>query len=96
MRTIPVLRKQLVDLAVRVNDGGLGAEAAEILAIVKDMHRRPAVRKSARRQRPLTDALVEAIREIAADNPDLSYMEMAAVLDVSIGRVSEVLAGKRG
>lgn len=71
------------------------AMADALAAVERRLYRRPAVRKAPVQAAPLTPALIEQIRERAAQNPTATQAQIAAALDLNPGRVSEVLAGQR-
>jgi hypothetical protein len=59
------------------------------------MVRRPAVRTTPVKHRPLTPRLKAAIRSYAKLQPDASQVQIGRRFGVNPGRVSEALAGKR-
>jgi hypothetical protein len=67
----------------------------EVCWLVDELSRRPAVRRAPRTSEPMTPELKAKIRAYAHANPRLGYMEIAAVFNVSLGRVSEAIRGKR-
>lgn len=93
MKTIPEIRKRLLELANQPHSMG-AVVADELRAIEKDLHRRPCVRRAGKRL-SMTDAKRQEIKAYAAQFPDISYQELAHVLDTNTGRISEVLAGNR-
>lgn len=95
MRTIPQLREELTDIAIRLRAEQQGPLADAIDEIVQNMHRRKSVRRAPAKQRALTEELRERIRTYAALNPSRTYMEIAGEFNVNSGRVSEAVAGYR-
>lgn len=92
MKTIPEIRKELLELATHLNSPRL---KSKLKSLVKQMYRRPTVRRAATESTPMTPALRSRIRAFAAANPRMSYIKMAPRFRVSTGRISEALAGKR-
>lgn len=89
--TLPECRKALTKITLRLPD----PLKAEVLDIVEQMKRRPAVRKTSAKSQPITPELRENILRYAARNPNASQGEMGAVFGVNSGRVSEAMAGFR-
>lgn len=87
-RTIPELRERLSVLAIELG-------CPELEEIARDMRRRPAVRKARPRSPTVTEDMAERIRAYAEAHPAANYMQIATAFNVSNGRVSEALAGKR-
>lgn len=75
------------------------AEMENALAVVKavraEMHNRSPVDRVARVSKPLTDEHRATIRTLKEKNPGMAQHQIAALLGVDSGRVSEVLAGIR-
>lgn len=71
--------------------------AAAIRKIVaENLHRRPPARPVVRGQsRKMTPQLRRSIASYLEQNPEMSYLEVAKVFNVSTARVSEIKAGKR-
>ena len=70
--------------------------AKEITKLTKEMERRPPVRKARRRRRKVTPEIIASVKQMAAQFPDMLLDEIAQAHDIDGGRVSEILAGKRG
>ena len=70
--------------------------AKEIAKLTKEMERRPPIRKARRRRRKVTPEIVASVKQMAAQFPDMLLDEIAQAHDIDGGRVSEILAGKRG
>ncbi|UMO76011.1 hypothetical protein [Planktothrix phage Pra-JY27] len=100
MATIPELREALAivaaNLTLHPGDAKVATEAAETIRwAVSEMHRRTYVRKARPRSPPITPDKIIAIRAYAEQHRDANYMQIANAFQVSIGRVSEALGGKR-
>lgn len=100
MKTIPQVREELVDIAGTLvsgdnTDPATIAAGRKIRRLVREMYRRPYVRKAKTESNPVTNQMRQDIKRMARENPSLSYMSMAKVFKVATGRISEVLAGKR-
>ena len=102
---IPEVRERLLALAREIEPKGpttsviasrRGIWADEIRDLVSQLYRRPMAHTGNRRtSTPMSHELVMAIREMRKDNPTMTQTEIAHRLNVSSGRVSEVLRGKR-
>jgi hypothetical protein len=86
--TIPEIRVRLLELAERHN-------IQELHDLAMQLHRRPAIRKAPADSMPLTPEIERSIRDLACRHPSATYKRIANMAGVNIGRVSEVLAGKR-
>lgn len=99
-RTIPEIRERLCEIANQLKAIAIDLEARtlcdEVIDLALETKRRSPVRKAARRSLVCTDEVLETIRIFARHNPGMTYMQIAGRFNVSIGRVSEALAGKRG
>lgn len=69
-------------------------QARRIESLVRQMHRRKAVRRAAIEHAHVTPALRRQIKTYAISNPRMSYAKIGIRFNVSIGRVSEAVAGK--
>ena len=94
-KTIPQVRTELLAVATQLNTWGFPAPASRIKKLVKSLHRRPAVRRAVKEHATVTPSLRNKIRVFAEANPDMSYAKIGRRFNVSNGRVSEVVAGKR-
>lgn len=92
MKTIPMIRTELLEIADETRSNSL---SRRIKALVTQMYRRPPVRRAKVESVPFTPELARSIRGYARQNQDASYPVMARRFRVSIGRISEALAGKR-
>lgn len=94
-RTIPQIRERLDELAHEV--ALLFPDVAtELHALAEETKRRPPVRMAAPRARMVTDEIRERVRTYAHAHPKLSMREIGQRHGIDQGRVSEILAGKRG
>lgn len=89
---IPEIRDEMLVAAKETADPAL---QEKILRWERELHRRKPVRHTASRGRRMTDELADAIQRYAADFPGEGYLAMSLRFSVSIGRISEVLAGRR-
>lgn len=92
MKTIPQIRTELLEIADETRSANL---SRRIKSLVTQMYRRAPVRRAKIESVPFTPALAREIRGYARLNPKVSYPTMARRFTVSIGRISEALAGKR-
>lgn len=92
---IPEIRERIDALADYLEGQRYNATAKELRHLSNQMKRRPAVRKTAIKSKPLTDHLRAQIILEACMDPNLSQQELAGMFGVNPGRVSEVLRGKR-
>lgn len=67
----------------------------EILHLVKEINRRPMVRKAPRQALPITDERRRRLQSIAILSPEEGYQAIGEREGVNGGRVSEAVAGKR-
>lgn len=94
--TIPQIREEVQQLTAestqlarrqtRIN--------ARIDALMQETHRRSYTRAPVKSKR-ITAAVRASVRGMAACEPDASQQEIATAHDINIGRVSEILHGKR-
>lgn len=99
---IPEVRERLRALAAEMDglSDAIKADrerwAIEIRFLVDQLYRRPmANTKNRRVSVPMCHEMVMAIREMRKSYPDMTQTEIAHRLNISAGRVSEVLRGKR-
>jgi hypothetical protein len=98
MKTIPQVREYLLKLADSINNGkatDVNYIVRQLRNAVNNMKRRPYVRKASTESKLMTPQLKRRIKAFATNNPHMTYMRIANYHGVSIGRVSEALAGKR-
>lgn len=79
--TIPEIREELLAMANR------------LAVLVKELERRPPIRKAKGKRVKMTPAMRRQIRMLAQSN--LRQSDIAARFGISQGRISEVLHGKR-
>lgn len=98
LKTIPQVRDELIEVALELEMWGGSlplANSRRIKRLVKSLHRRPPVRRAAKEHAKVTPALYTQIKLYAGANPSMSYARIGARFNVSNGRVSEIVAGKR-
>jgi hypothetical protein len=96
--TMQEIRNGLHALADEISNADLqanGGWADRIREFAEATRRRPAVRRSSRRNPRLTEQQGAEILKMAAAHPELHQSEIAAKFGVNPGRVSETLAGFR-
>lgn len=91
MKTIPQIRKELLDIATTVSPSA----KTKIKALVLQMFRRPYVRRAPNDSVTVTPTLLRTIKSFAIANPTWSYKRIGNKFKVASGRVSEAIAGKR-
>lgn len=89
---IPEIRDEMQAAANETTDPVF---RAKLLRWVGELRRRKPVRKAPPQCRTMSVALAAAIRRYAADHPGEGYQAMSTRFSVSVGRISEVLAGRR-
>lgn len=93
-RTIPEIRERIKALADSL-PAELAEVACELRALAEETKRVQSPRKAAVRSPPMSLALIAKIRAVAAMSPRAHLQDIATVCGVNLGRVSEVLNGKR-
>lgn len=93
MRTIPEVREELEQI-LRICEMPMLARVV-VEAAIRDLKRRPPVRKAKPKSAHAGPALRAAIRGFAKKHPGLSQLEIARRFNVNPGRVSEAIRGKR-
>ena len=93
---VPQARAQLQELAAALQSGAVDRHqaAAGIKAAVALLVRKSPIRR-APPSKYMTERLKAEICDFARANPNMDLFDIAARFDVNIGRVSEVLNGKR-
>lgn len=89
MRTIPEIRDRMIQMA---DEHGL----PELKELAEQTRRRRPIRRAPSRRKNPDNAEAEHIRAFAASHPRADYQEIASRFGTNIGRISEVLSGKRG
>lgn len=94
-RTIPQIRDRISalaqDVALLLPD-----IAAELRALAEETKRRPPVRMAPRKAQGVTDVIRAQVWAYAAKHPTATMREIGRLHGIDQGRVSEILAGKRG
>ena len=94
--TIPQVRDRLNELVLRQRE--LADEqqsiAREIESLIQHMYRRSYNRAPVTSRR-VTAEIHSSVRSMAEDFPELSHQEIAEAHNINIGRVSEILHGRR-
>ena len=94
--TIPQIREEVQKLA----DEGVKLARRQfeinlrINALMEETYRRSYSRAPVKSKRITADVRA-SVRHMAANNPDMSHQEIAEAHNINIGRVSEILHGKR-
>jgi hypoxanthine phosphoribosyltransferase len=92
MSNIPFAR-EILKSALAMDD--IGDVRVSIEAALKYMTREKYTRKAAPASEFVTEEVKSMVRYYAKENPDASMQSIANMFNVNIGRVSEILAGKR-
>ncbi|MBN8552325.1 MAG: hypothetical protein J0L52_05465 [Caulobacterales bacterium] len=88
-------RRELASLANRLEAQGLSDEAKHLRDIIMNlMFRRSPARRAPLKSRRVTAAVKQQIIDLA-ETTDMHSAEIAVVLNLNPGRVSEVLQGDR-
>lgn len=94
-RTIPEVRASLHELANEV-EAFNAAWAERIRHHIEELKRRRPVRRSPVRAKAITDEIKARVREFAKAHPSAPNRDIGRLFGIDGGRVSEILAGKRG
>ena len=94
--TIPQIREEVQNLT---SESAVYARrqiqiAARIDALMQETYRRSYTRAPITSRR-VTAAVRASVRKMAEDFPDMSHQDIATSHDINLGRVSEILHGKR-
>lgn len=105
MKTIPQVREELLALAkdlkvsarLQNDDQAIVSlnSSRKIIRLVKSLYRRPAIRRATTESAEATPMLMRRIKSYALSNTSMSYAKIGRHFNVSVGRVSEAVAGKR-
>ena len=97
MSNIPVARQHLQGIAKRLQGGAITKPQAarEIRSTIQLLVRRSPVRRAPRSKRYMTKKLIGEIRTFASVHVGMQLQDIAEHFNVNIGRVSEILNGKR-
>jgi hypothetical protein len=88
-RTIPDIRRRLHELAKELG-------CPELALLAEETKRRPPVRMAPKRAFHITEELAAGVREYAVRHPMAHMRAIGQRFKIDQGRVSEILAGKRG
>jgi len=88
-RTIPEIRQRLFELAIEL-------DCPELSALAEETRRRPYVRRAPIAARKVTPELERRVISYARRNPQQPMRTIGRRFGIDQGRVSEILAGKRG
>ena len=95
---IPEVQEEMRQISARLREVGSRRElqgiADRLYALSNELSRRVADR-GPRVSRRMSPAIAEEIRALRRDYPSMTQIEIAKRVNVSGGRVSEVLRGKR-
>lgn len=97
MSDVPQARVILRDVVKQLKSGSISRlNAAKVVnATLPMLTRKSPVRRTTRRKRYLTQSLIGQIKAYARQNPLMHLDDIAAHFGVNLGRVSEILNGKR-
>lgn len=97
-RTIPEIRAEMHRVAKGLRDMTMGrAGAAAMLdKLAEETRRRAPVRRAPTKTKRITPELAAAVRQYAYDHPKASFQDIGFLFEINSGRVSEIMAGKRG
>lgn len=70
--------------------------STKLHAIARDLPNRSPTKRAPRVSPPITTAIIDHVKRLAAENPTITNHEIAAQLGINQGRVSEILSGRRG
>jgi hypothetical protein len=96
-RTIPEIRELIAELT----EEGKRLARRQVyihtkIAQLSEETRRRAYERAPTTSRRVTASVRASVRLMAEDNPDMSHQALAEAHGINIGRVSEILHGKRG
>jgi hypothetical protein len=97
MSNIPIARQHLQGIAKRLQVGSITRPQAarEIRSTMRLLVRKSPVRRAPRVSRYVTKRLIAEIKAFASFHPLMTLQDIAEHFGVNIGRVSEILNGKR-
>lgn len=82
-------------MTLREVQSELSAITDRLAALNAEISRRPRVQKGRRVSAKMTPEIADGIRRMHVHSPDMTQLEIAEQFNVSPGRVSEILRGKR-
>lgn len=88
-RTIPEIRSRMYELAIEL-------DCPELRELAEETKRRPAVRRAPTEAKKITPELRRRVRAHARRHPAKPMRAIGRAFGIDQGRVSEILAGKRG
>lgn len=94
MLTIPQVRDEMLKAAAEI-DAGRPVTSDQLREWVKQMHRRPSIRKAPAIHKNPDRPTKKMIRDYREAHPEMTYFEISEKFSVGIGRVSEACRGKR-
>jgi hypothetical protein len=94
-RTIPEIRERLHEVALAISLR-CPHEAAELHQLAEETRREYAGRRARTFAPAVTDRLAACVREYARAHPREPFDRIGRLYGLNIGRVSEILHGKRG
>ena len=95
MSDVPLVRDRLEQIVVEIENGYPYDDVAELRKMIELLKREKPVFKAKAEHAKLTPKLVAFIKRARRAHPDWPLDRIADVADVNVGRVSEVLRGKR-
>jgi len=95
--TIPEIREEMIELSAEADAAAKRIRAiAKRIGILAEETKRRAYDRAPVTSRRITDDVKRSVRIYAQDHPDASQQEIAEAHNINMGRVSEILHGKRG
>lgn len=92
---IPEVRDKLRAIADTIYRAGFTRWAGELRRLESELYRRRALKSHRTVSASITDHMRRTIRKIKRRRPSITYQEISEITGVNIGRVSEILRGKR-
>lgn len=93
MSDISEAREQL-ELIAQIADKETAKRIRQVIR--RYMYRKQPIRKTKPQSSGITPELIARIKKTADNNPKMPLQRIAEIYNVNVGRVSEVLNGKRG
>lgn len=92
---VPLARRLVLGIAIQLKNREPFAHDV-LMEAHRLMVRQKPIRKARSKAQPLTREMKFRVRELAADWPDMTYQMIAEETGIrSVGRISEILNGKR-
>ena len=96
MSDIPMARTALEVIAIDLEHSGQPHIARAVRGVIADyLYREPPIRRAPTNSNKVTPAIRKQVEITAAAHPYMPMQEIATRCDINIGRVSEILAGKK-